>query len=186
MQQSNAAGCWQWVSPGTCSWSLYVVCQEFDSNGWHLLCHYMIQSPEAGSLSVSHNAESTTVPADICDLNSFGQGEVGCFHSMSAVFIMSPKWWHNVSMSKTINQIRTSPQYVRTGNSLVIWTCDSTCVSVSVSMGHVRKYTLWYPRYCMIASTVVMMIVHSTDRKWLVQHILFHSGNVINKGATKY
>jgi len=39
----------------------------------------MIQSPEAGGLSVSDNADSTTVLADICDLNSFGQGEVGVF-----------------------------------------------------------------------------------------------------------
>jgi hypothetical protein len=68
------------------------VCEEFDINGWHLLCHYMIQSPETGGLSESNNNDSTTVPADICDLNSFGQGEGGCFHSMPAVFIMGTKW----------------------------------------------------------------------------------------------
>jgi len=51
----------------------------------------MIQGPEAGGLSVSNN-DSTTVPADICDLNSFGQGEVGCFQGMPAVFIMATKW----------------------------------------------------------------------------------------------
>lgn len=52
----------------------------------------MIQSPETGGLSESNNNDSTTVPADICDLNSFGQGEGGCFHSMPAVFIMGTKW----------------------------------------------------------------------------------------------
>jgi hypothetical protein len=119
-------------------------------------------------------------------LNSFGQGEGGCFHSMPAVFIMGTKWWHNVSMFQNNHWIRTSPQYVRTGNALVILTSDATCVSMSVGMGPLIKYTLWYPRYCMIACTVLMLIMNSTDRKRMVQHVLFHTGNVINKGAKKY
>jgi len=51
----------------------------------------MIQRPEARGLSVSNNNDSTTVPADICDLNSFGLDEVRCFHGTHAVFIMGTK-----------------------------------------------------------------------------------------------
>jgi hypothetical protein len=43
-------------------------------------------------LSVSNNTKSTTIPADICDMNSFGQGKAECFHNMPAVFIMGTKW----------------------------------------------------------------------------------------------
>jgi hypothetical protein len=38
-------------------------------------------------------------------------------------------------------------------------------------------------RYCMTAYTILMLIMNSTDRKGMVQDVLFHSGNVINKGA---
>jgi len=69
--------CLHYVLPDICYWLWYIAIKVCDSNGVHRLLLHGFKSKNRDS-SLSKNIVSSTLPADCCDLNFCGWGELEC------------------------------------------------------------------------------------------------------------
>jgi hypothetical protein len=117
---------------------------------------------------LSQRTVHITLPAEVCVLNCYFDGEFICRHSMDCLFDSGSKWWHHVSspMMMRSSKLSTSTSYWFNWSWQSCIRC-SLCSCVSIRGTHLGQ-TLRYSNVATIVSNALKPIFSSVHSSLVV------------------